>query len=129
MKLLKIIDIVIGMSASVERHRREEAQANSPDQDILEGIAAGLRREHELREFLHSLPEADVYWLTVIMYVGRGGFRAHELSAADKRIRDIFPKPAWAIDQLLGKAHLARQLARGRQRILNAGLDLDRVPG
>jgi hypothetical protein len=80
-----------------------------------------------LRELLLGLPAAEIYVLTLIMYVGRGDFSAEDLLAKYEQLSDTFKKPDWAVRQMVGKLPLAQYMAKGLERLSDAGIDVDNL--
>lgn len=81
----------------------------------------------QLRIFLGSLPDEDVYTLTLLMYLGRGDFVARDLAMHSQCVKDRFQKPEYAISQMLGKAQLGKLLAAGVAKLQTSGLDIDHL--
>ena len=63
------------------------------------------------------------------MYVGRGDFGTDDLLECYEQVSDSFKKPAWAAQQMLGKAPLADYLASGVEELTEAGIDIDGLLG
>lgn len=81
--------------------------------------------EYVLEEYLLSLSEADIYWLTTIMYIGRDDLKATDLSGSHEEVRWTFATPQLAAAQMAGKGRFADYLRDGLAAIVNAGIDLD----
>jgi hypothetical protein len=127
MKFSEIIRYVVAMATAIQESRAEVQKGNPTYSVISEFKDFGppLPQQDELRDFLKGLPTAKVYMLAVIMYLGRGDFGIEKLLERYEEVSDRFHKPEWAIDQMLGKAPLAKYMFKGQTLLENAGIDVD----
>jgi hypothetical protein len=85
--------------------------------------------EKELETLLRSLPPADVYKLMSLMYLGREDFNAHGWEPMSRELRQTFPDPDRAIQQMMAKGPLGEYLADGLAQLTAHGTDVDKSEG
>jgi hypothetical protein len=79
----------------------------------------------QIHELLESLPEDQLYALILLMYVGRGDFRADRLPPAYQTMKEMFPSKELAIAQMTGNGTLAEYLTDAMDEIQKRNIDLD----
>jgi hypothetical protein len=79
----------------------------------------------QLQALLRSLPEEQVYALITLMYAGRGDFDVDHLRSAYQTMRQTFPTPEMAVDQMTGKGTLSEYLTDAVEEAQKRHLDLD----
>lgn len=99
-----------------------------PVVDLLEPGPPPPDEERQLKDFLISLPVEMIYRLILLMYLGRGDFPAGELQAALEYLKSTFPKPEWAVSQMMEKAPLADYLSDGLDELRKKAIDVDHLP-
>jgi hypothetical protein len=83
--------------------------------------------EAELRSFLETLPDEEIYKLVLLKCLGRGDFGTVDLPMHYRTIKDRFRKRERAISQMEGKAVLADYLADGIAELKRSGMDIDEL--
>jgi hypothetical protein len=79
----------------------------------------------ELNRFLLSLPVTYVYTLAALTRVGRDGLRSATFARQFDAVRRACARPQEALDGMLGKRRLARDLEAALAELANAGIELD----
>ncbi len=79
----------------------------------------------ELNRFLLSLPVTYIYTLAAVMRVARDGLHAATFVQQFDVVRRTYARPQEALQGMLGKRRLARDLEAGLTELSNAGIALD----
>lgn len=122
---------VIGLAREVRDYYATELPKWHPDYPVVhldEKSAPPPPAESELRSLLTSLPDATIYKLLLVMYLGRGDFGTDDLAATYDDLRDSFENPEYAASQMMGKAPLADYLADGLDELRRHRIDVDKMP-
>jgi hypothetical protein len=128
MKRTENIRRIIALATAIRRHWNEEAPKHFRSFPVSWGEEPSLPdppQREELRALLIGLSPAATYLLLSIIYIGRGDFGTDNLLAFCEELSDTFSKPAWAAQQMLGKAPLGDYLAGGVAELTAAGIDVD----
>lgn len=128
MRLSELINQTILLSTHIRAVRAAELAQRDPDKPLIcaaEEFGPPPPEVQLLRELLLQQPAAAIYMTTCIMYLGRGDFDADDLIARYEQMSDTFNKPAWAVNQMMGKNPLAEYLSSGLTQLRNAGIDVD----
>ncbi len=79
----------------------------------------------ELKRFLLSLPVTYVYTLAALARVGRDGLRTASVERQFDAVRSACARPQEALDGMLGRRRLARDLEAALTELANAGIAVD----
>jgi hypothetical protein len=82
----------------------------------------------ELRAFLATLPEDQIYQLIVLMYLGRGDFGPDNLAGYYQALKGAFDDQEQAVSQLMDKAPLADYLEDGLEELRKQKISVDQMP-
>jgi hypothetical protein len=130
MKLSKTAEEVISLATAIRDYWNTELPKRHPTYPIISaGEDSGLPppEERKLRDLLASLPEDELYKLTLLMYLGRGDFGTDDLAGHYETLKKRFAKPDWAISQMIEKAPLADYLTDGLAELTKNGIDVDHL--
>jgi hypothetical protein len=83
--------------------------------------------EAELKRFLKTLSDEEIYKLVLLMCLGRGDFDTEQLTIQYAKIRDRFRERERAVSQIAGKAALADYLSDGVAELLRTGTNIDEL--
>lgn len=122
---------VIDLAREVRDYYATELPKWHPDYPVVhlhEESAPPPPAESELRSLLTSLPDAMIYQLLLIMYLGRGDLGTEDLAATYEDLKDSFAKPEYAVSQMIGKAPLADYLSDGLEELRRHKIDVDKMP-
>lgn len=81
----------------------------------------------QIQSLLEGLPKDQLYALVLLMYVGRGHYRADDLPTAYQTMKEALPSRAVAITHLMDCKTLAENLRDALEEIRKRHIDLDRV--
>lgn len=81
--------------------------------------------EAQLRDLLTALPDAELYKLLAVMYLGRGDFGAGGVEPMTRELAGRFPDRSKAIRHLMAKGPLGEYLSDGLRELQAAGIDID----
>ena len=127
-KLSEVVQEVIRLAEQIRVYWDTELPKRHPDYPIVnpgEDSGPPPPQEAQLRKLLMKLPAETIYKLVLIMYLGRDDFNTRELAEQYREIKDDFPKPEWAVSQLMAKATLADYLIDGLARLSQDQIDVD----
>jgi hypothetical protein len=79
----------------------------------------------QIQELLESLPEDQLYAVTLLTYVGRGDFTADRLIPEYRTIKEILPSKELAIARITGQKALGEYLTDAMAEIQKRHIDLD----
>ncbi|QEH31881.1 hypothetical protein OJF2_03480 [Aquisphaera giovannonii] len=79
----------------------------------------------QILSILESLPEAQIYAVALLMYLGRGDFAADRIPSAIPRVKKMLPTKDLAIDQIMSQTALAEYLADAVAEARRRRIDLD----
>jgi hypothetical protein len=129
-KLSEVAKTAIRLARSRREYWNRELPKRHRDYPIVhpgEDSGPPPPEEIQLRELLAGLPEDQIYKLIMIMYIGRDGFVVPDLAAYFEEMRRDFPRPEWAVSQMMGKASLDDYLTEGLARLKRHKIDPDRL--
>jgi hypothetical protein len=130
MKLSETVKEVIALSAAIGNYWDTELPKRHPNYPVVDaGEDSGPPppQKKQLRDLLKSLPEDDIYKLTLLMYLGRGDFGTDDLATHYEAVKKRFAKPEWAISQMMEKAPLADYMTDGLTELEKNGIDVDQM--
>lgn len=111
MKLSEIITRII------DTLRNKEQQADE---------SAKNRIEHSLEKWLMTLSQDEFCWVEAVMYLGRDS-EGTTTGLADRfdNLSSVYQGPDIDVDNMLGKAPLAKYLADGLAKLAQRSVDVD----
>jgi Protein of unknown function (DUF3775) len=125
-KFSETVATVMNLVRAMLEYPKPELPERDRDLPFPDGWDSGpTPPEPELRSFLGTLREEEIYKLTLLMYLGRGDFGTRDLATHFQCVRDRFHKPEYARSQMLGKAQLGKLLAAGMAKLQRSGFDID----
>jgi hypothetical protein len=127
MKLSEDLTRIITLAKSIRMYWEEESPKRHPNYPLIclkEDFGPPPEEKQQLRQLLESFTAAELYLLTMLMYVGRGDMGVDDLLDDYESMSDSFSKPQWAVDQLLSKSSLDIYLTAGMARLSEAQIDL-----
>jgi hypothetical protein len=127
MKLSEDLTRIISLAKSIRMYWEEERPKRHPNYPLIclnEDFGPPPEEKQQLRRLLESFTAAELYLLTLLMYVGRGDMGVDDLLDDYESMSDSFSKPQWAVDQLLSKSSLDIYLTTGMARLSEAQIDL-----
>ena len=130
MKRSELIGRVIELATAIRNQEAAEWLKRYPEGPIVVRASDPLPPPADktpLRELLLGLPAAEIYMLTLIMYMGRGDFSPEDLLGKYHQLSDTFKKPTWAVKQMIDKVTLAQYLSKGLERLSEAGIEVDNL--
>jgi hypothetical protein len=130
MKLSESVAKVIELSTAIDNYWNTELPRRHPHYPIIspgEDSGPPPPEALQLEHLLKSLPDDDVYAITLLMHLGRGDFGPEELPAHYEALKKRFPSPERAVAQLMGKASLSDYLTDGMAELEKVGIDLDQL--
>lgn len=128
MRLSQVIKQTIDLAGQSRDYWARELPKRYPNYPIVPSEDDSLPsppQDAELRSLFDGLPPDTIYAILLVMYLGRGDFRASDLESNLARVRKTFPHPQWAAAQMLSKASLADYLADGLAELKKANMDVD----
>ncbi len=130
MKFSEILRQAISRAKAAYQARLTEGPDDDSPMVASGGDASAIRllttAECQLREFLEAQSPSVVYMLTAIMYLGRGDFKAKDLSDEYTDMSERFGGSEWAARQMLGTMLLADYLEEGLKKLTKARVDIDK---
>jgi len=130
MKLSEVAQEVIRLARARREYWDAELPKRHPDYPLVhpgEDSGPPPPEEVRLRELLMRLPDDMIYKLIMIMYGGRDGFNAPELASSFEEMKRDFPRPEWAVSQMMGKALLDYYLTEGLAKLRENKIDADKL--
>jgi hypothetical protein len=130
MKLSEVMREVIRLGDASRAYWDRELPKHHPHFPvILAGEDSGPPppEDAQIQALLKSLPEDQLYALLLLTYVGRGDFRADDLSSGYQAMKEIFPSADLAIAQITGNKTVAEYLTDAMDEIHRRRIDLDRL--
>lgn len=127
MKLSEDLTRIITLAKSIRMYWEEESPKRHPNYPLIclnEDLGPPPEEKQQLKQLLESFTAAELYLLTMLMYVGRGDMGVDDLLDDYESMSDSFSKPQWAVDQLLSKSSLDIYLTAGMARLSEAQIDL-----
>ncbi len=121
---------VVSLARAIRNYWDAELPKRHPDYPIVhsgEDSGPPPPEEKQLQALLMDLPEDTLYKLALIMYLGRGDFRAEDLPRQFEYLKNTFTKPEWVISQMIEKASLADYLTDGLAELKRHEIDLDHL--
>jgi hypothetical protein len=129
-KLSEAAATVIERARAIRAYWEAELPKRHPDYPVIhlgENSGPSPPEKAKLREFLADLPPETVYQLLLVMCLGRGDFDSSNLIDHFEQIRTTFPKPEWAISQMMEKAPLAAYLTDGLDKLKHSKINVDKL--
>jgi hypothetical protein len=130
MKLSDVAQEVIRLAQARREYWDAELPKRHPDYPVIrrgEDSGPPPPQEAQLQKLLTGLPEDMIYKLILIMHLGRGDFGARDLAGGFEQMKATFPKPEWAVSQMMEKVLLADYLSEGLAKLGQAKVDVDHL--
>jgi len=121
---------VIDLATAIRDYWNTELPKRHPNYPIVspgEDSGPPPPEEAELKSFLETLPDEEIYKLVLLKCLGRGDLGTEHLPMHYRTIKDRFRKREHAITQMEGKAPLADYLADGMAELKKRGIDMDEL--
>ena len=128
MKLSEVVREVIRLGDASRAYWDRELPKHHPHYPVIlagEHSAPPPPEDAQIQAILESLPEDQLYAMTLLTYVGRGDFTADRLIPAYQTIREMIPSKELAIAQIMGQKTLADYLTDAMAEIQKQHIDLD----
>jgi len=128
MSLSQSIHQVVDLAREVRAYYDRELPRYHPDYPLVnphEEEPPAPPVEHELRDYLASLPGNTVYALLTLADSARWGSRVDDLAASYETMKATFPRPEEAADEMLSHVPLGDYLADVLEELQNQGIDID----
>ncbi len=130
MKLSEAANRVIDLAREVRAYYTIELPKRHPNYPLVgldDESVPPPPEEKELRRFLATLSDEQIYQLLVIMYLGRSDFGTDDL-AENYEAWDAFADREQATSQMMDKAPLADHLSDGLEELRKHKIDVDKMP-
>ena len=131
MKLSEIAHKVIDLAGKVHDYYETELPKRHPNYPLVgpdDVTAPPPAEESELRDFLSTLPNEQIYQLRSIMYLGREDFGTNDLAGDYETLAGTSDDPAYAASEMMHKATLAEYLSDGLEELRKQRIDVDKMP-
>lgn len=125
----EILDRVLSLSCRLRTmEMMEQRPPDLPaDADLHQAVCA---TDRELDTFIRSLPVGVLYRLLILLFVGKGYFENPTFLDAYDDVGRRFPKPAWAMEELLDDPPLlAGRLDHGLRMLHRDGIFMNEFEG
>jgi hypothetical protein len=128
MKMLRIVEQVIGLASAIESYWEAELPKRHPDYPLVragEESGPAPPQRQQLDDLLESLSESEVFSLLLLMHVGRGDISPQDWKKGLSQLEQSIGGKAAAIGQMTSKATLAAFLSDGLEELKKHRIRLD----
>lgn len=130
MKFSETAQEVIARAETIRNYWETELPKRHPDYPLVhpvEDSGPPPPEERDLKNFLASLSEDDIFKLALIMHLGRGDFGTDHLEEHYETLKETLENPDWAVAQIMEKASLADYLIDGLAELKRSNIDVDQL--
>ena len=131
MKLSEVAHRVIDLARKIREYYETELPKYHPNYPFVgldDVTAPPPSEERELRDFLSTLPNDQIYQLLSIMYLGREDFGTADLAGSYETLAGTSDDPAYAVSEMMHQAPLADYLSDGLEELRKQRIDVDKLP-
>jgi hypothetical protein len=131
MKLSEVVREVIRLGDASRAYWDRELPKHHPHYPVIlaeERSAPPPPEDAQIQVLLNSLPEDQLYAVTLLTYVGRGDFTVDRLIPAYRTVKDILPSKELAIAQITGQKTLGEYLTDAMAEIQKRHINVDSLP-
>lgn len=128
MKLSEVVREIIRLGDASRAYWDRELPKHHPHYPVIladESSAPPPPEDAQIQALLKSLPEDQLYTVTLLTYMGRGDFTADRLKSAYRTIKEILPSKELAIAQITEQKTLGEYLTDAIAEIQKHHIDLD----